>query len=58
MTPVSGTKEVLLKQDPGVANNELIFPSEEFTAKCDTQPPLTGQDEQEVTQAFDSVINQ
>jgi spermidine/putrescine transport system substrate-binding protein len=58
VTPVSGTKEVLLKQDPGVANNELIFPSEEFTAKCDAQPPLTGQDEQEVTKAFDSVINQ
>jgi spermidine/putrescine transport system substrate-binding protein len=58
VTPVEGTKEVLLKQDPAVANNELIFPSEEFTAKCDPQPTLTGQDEQDVTQAFDSVINQ
>ncbi len=57
VTPVSGTKAVLLKQDPSVANNDLIFPSDQFTAKCDTAPVLSGDEEQRVTRAFDAVIN-
>jgi spermidine/putrescine transport system substrate-binding protein len=57
VAPVAGTKEVLISQDPEVANNKLIFPSDEFTAKCDVAPPLTGQEEQKVTQAFDAVVS-
>ncbi len=57
VTPVNGTKSVLLKQDPSVANNDLIFPSDQFTAKCDTAPVLTGDEEQRVTRAFDAVVN-
>jgi spermidine/putrescine transport system substrate-binding protein len=57
VSPVAGTKEILLKQDPSVANNKLIFPSDKFTAKCDVAPTLTGEEEQKVTQAFDAVIN-
>ncbi len=57
VAPVAGTKEVLLKQDPSVAKNKLIFPSDKFTAKCDVAPTLSGQEEQRVTQAFDAVIN-
>jgi spermidine/putrescine transport system substrate-binding protein len=57
VTPVSGTKDVLLKQDPSVANNDLIFPSDQFTAKCDTAPVLSGDEEQRVTRAFDAVVN-
>jgi spermidine/putrescine transport system substrate-binding protein len=57
VSPVSGTKQVLLKQDPSVASNKLIFPSAKFTAKCDVAPTLTGEEEQKVTQAFDAVIN-
>jgi len=57
VSPVSGTKEILLKQDPSVANNKLIFPSKQFTAKCDVAPTLTGDEEQKVTQAFDAVVS-
>ena len=31
VSPVAGTKEVLLKKDPEIANNQLIFPPDEFT---------------------------
>jgi spermidine/putrescine transport system substrate-binding protein len=57
VSPVTGTKEVLLKSDPSVANNQLIFPSDQFTAKCNVAPVLTGTEEQNVTRAFDAVIN-
>jgi spermidine/putrescine transport system substrate-binding protein len=57
VAPVAGTKQVLLKQDPSVADNKLIFPTPKFTAKCDVAPTLSGQEEQKVTQAFDAVIN-
>ena len=57
VSPVSGTKEVLVKQDPSVASNKLIFPSKQFTAKCDVAPTLTGDEEQKVTQAFDAVVS-
>ena len=30
VSPVAGTKEVLLKQDPEIANNKLIFPPEQL----------------------------
>ena len=30
VSPVAGTKEVLLKQDPEIANNKLIFPPDEL----------------------------
>ena len=35
VTPVAGTKEIMLEQDPDLAKNQLIFPDDEFTAKCD-----------------------
>jgi spermidine/putrescine transport system substrate-binding protein len=57
VSPVNGTREVLVKQDPSVANNQLIFPSKKYTAKCDVAPPLNEQQLQQVTQAFDAVIN-
>jgi spermidine/putrescine transport system substrate-binding protein len=57
VSPVDGTKQVLLKQDPSVADNKLIFPTPKFQSKCDVAPTLSGQEEQQVTQAFDAVIN-
>ena len=57
VSPVAGTKEVLLKDDPSVAKNQLIFPDEQFTAKCDSAPPISGNEEQRITQAFESVVN-
>jgi spermidine/putrescine transport system substrate-binding protein len=57
VAPVTGTKQVLIKQDPSVAKNQLIFPSDKFTAKCDVAPTLTGAEEQRVTRAFDAVVS-
>jgi hypothetical protein len=41
-----------------LANNQLIFPSEQFTKNCTTQPdpPGSAEDQQEVTNAFQDVI--
>jgi spermidine/putrescine transport system substrate-binding protein len=57
VSPVAGTKEVLLKQDPSVANNQLIFPSDKFTKNCDVAPTISGEEEQKITQAFESVVS-
>ena len=57
VSPVAGTKEVLLKKDPEIAKNKLIFPPESFTETCDTAPTITGAEEQEITQAFETAVN-
>ena len=57
VSPVEGTKEVLLKQEPAVAENPLIFPDKEFTKKCSIQPAPTGELEDNVTRAFNAVLN-
>jgi len=56
-SPVSGVKQILQKQDPPAAKSDLIFPTKEFTAKCDAAPELTGEEEQKVTAAFNAVVN-
>jgi spermidine/putrescine transport system substrate-binding protein len=57
VSPVSGVKEILQKQDPTAAKSDLIFPTKQFTAKCDAAPPLSGAEEQKVTAAFNAVVN-
>jgi spermidine/putrescine transport system substrate-binding protein len=59
VTPVGGTKEVLANQDPALAKNNLIFPSQEFVKDCvpDTSPPGSDKDVQEVTEAWQEVIS-
>jgi spermidine/putrescine transport system substrate-binding protein len=57
VSPVAGAKEELLKQDPSLANNKLVFPSDKFTAKCDLAPVISGEEEQRITQAFESVVS-
>jgi spermidine/putrescine transport system substrate-binding protein len=57
VSPVEGVKEVLLKKNPELAKNQLIFPSDKYTEKCFTQPKLSAQELQNLTQAFDAVIN-
>lgn len=54
VTPVDGVKEILADRDPELANNQLIFPDEEFTKKCTIQP--SPDDVQGVTEDFESVI--
>jgi len=58
VSPVSGVKEILTKNDPALANNELIFPSEQFTANCFAQVSPPGDEAQvkEVEQAFQDVV--
>ena len=55
VSPVAGVKEILLKKDPSIANNELIFPTEEYTKNCFAQvsPPGDEAQVQEVEQAFE-----
>jgi spermidine/putrescine transport system substrate-binding protein len=54
VTPVSGVGEVL----PKLKDNQLIFPDEQFTESCSTQPdpPGSAEDRQEVTEAFQDMI--
>jgi spermidine/putrescine transport system substrate-binding protein len=54
VTPVKGVDQ----EAPDLAGNQLIFPDEEFTADCSTQPNPPGEDAdvQEVTEAFQGVV--
>lgn len=56
--PVNGVKEIFEEEDPDLAESELVFPSEEFTADCSTQdePPGGPEATAEVEQAFQAVI--
>jgi spermidine/putrescine transport system substrate-binding protein len=56
VTPVEGTKEILAKQDPKLANNQLIFPDEQFTADCTPQAVPDPSFEDEVTEKYQNVI--
>ena len=58
VTPVAGVDDVLRRRDPALADNQLIFPDEQFTADCSTQPdpPGSAEDRQEVTEAFQDVV--
>ncbi len=59
VTPVTGVKQVFEQQGKtALADNPLIFPSDQFTRNCTTQPdpPGSAEDQQEVTKAFQDVI--
>ena len=57
VSPVEGVKPILLKQEPEVAKNKLIFPSEEFTKNCSIQPSPSSEEEQKLNRAFNAVLN-
>jgi spermidine/putrescine transport system substrate-binding protein len=57
ITPVEGVKQVFEKTEPSLAKNPLIFPTDEFTKNCFTQPKLTPEELQNVTRAFNAVVN-
>jgi len=57
ITPVKGVQKVFEKTEPSLAKNPLIFPSDEFTKNCFTQPKLTPEELQNVTRAFNAVVN-
>lgn len=57
VSPVEGVKPILLKEEPEIANNQLIFPSKSFTKNCSIQPAPSGELEQNVNRAFNAVLN-
>lgn len=56
VTPVVGAKEEMLKLDPELAENPLIFPSDEFLANTHSFRALTGQEEQRFASAWQNVL--
>jgi spermidine/putrescine transport system substrate-binding protein len=57
VSPVENVKPILEKSEPEVAKNKLIFPPASFTKKCSVQPAPSGELEENVTRAFDAVLN-
>jgi spermidine/putrescine transport system substrate-binding protein len=53
---VVGSKAVLLKQDPEVANNQLIFPSDATMAKSHVFRGLTATEETKYNKAFQNLV--
>jgi spermidine/putrescine transport system substrate-binding protein len=54
--PVNGVKEVLAKQDPALAKNQLIFPDETFLQDTFIFRGLNPEEERELDDAFQRVI--
>jgi len=55
ITPVVGAKEEAMKLDPALAENQLIFPSEEFLAQTQAFRALESKEEQNFTKAFQKI---
>jgi spermidine/putrescine transport system substrate-binding protein len=55
ITPVVGAKEEAIKLDPALADNQLIFPSEEFLSLTQGFRALDGAEEQAFTKAFQKI---
>jgi spermidine/putrescine transport system substrate-binding protein len=54
--PVAGVHDILAKEDPKLAENPLIFPSDEIRAKLKPYPVLSPADERTMLEAMDKVI--
>lgn len=52
ISPVEGAKEALLEADPEVADNPLIFPSEEIMSRAQVFMPLDEDQEERYSAAF------
>ena len=55
-TPVDGVHEVFEEQKSELTDSELIFPSEEFTESCSTQPVIDPDDEPEIEEAWEGLV--
>lgn len=53
--PVKGVKEILAKEDPELAGNQLIFPDEETLSQLSPYPSLGAADERELTAEMQKV---
>lgn len=56
ISPVSGSKQILLDKDPGLAQNPLIFPSAEVMGRAHVFKSLTPEEESKYNRAFQEVI--
>ena len=56
VTPVAGVQEILDSQGSEAAGSELVFPSEDYTADCVTQPEPPEDAAEEIEQEFQSLI--
>jgi spermidine/putrescine transport system substrate-binding protein len=56
VTPVVGAKEEAIKIDPALAENQLIFPSEEFLKNAHGFRSLTGKEELAFSKAFQEIL--
>lgn len=56
VTPVVGAKEEAIKLDPALAENQLIFPSEEFLKNTHGFRSLTGKEELAFSKAFQEIL--
>jgi spermidine/putrescine transport system substrate-binding protein len=56
ISPVKGSKEALVKTDPKVANNQLIFPSAQTLASSHVFKGLDSRTEQRYNRAFQALI--
>jgi spermidine/putrescine transport system substrate-binding protein len=54
--PVSGVKEILAERDPALAENQLIFPDDQFLENTFIFRGLKPEEEQELDDAFQQVI--
>ncbi|MFN8151621.1 MAG: spermidine/putrescine ABC transporter substrate-binding protein [Solirubrobacterales bacterium] len=55
-SPVKGVKPYLKKINPEAAKSPLIFPTEEFTKNCSTQPDPPRLETAEIEKAFQSLV--
>ena len=55
VTPVEGTKEILAKSDPEIAENPLIFPDQATSDRLSVFPDLSLEDEQVMNEGFQAV---
>ncbi|MDQ1617180.1 MAG: spermidine/putrescine transport system substrate-binding protein [Actinomycetota bacterium] len=56
ISPVVGSKEALLKQDPSVAKNQLIFPSASTLKNSHVFKGLSAKQETQYNQAFQNLV--
>jgi len=56
VTPVEGAKEILTKTDEDLANNELIFPSEETLQNLHVFADIDLETEQQMNEGFQAVV--
>ena len=55
-SPVAGVKPLIEKTDPQAAKSPLIFPTEQYTKNCSTQPDPPKLDTAEIEKEFQSLV--